>query len=100
MLCVGVSLAIVFEFFLRQIRSKGLSWLSGRMDNIVGNKIFSHLIGLSPTLIERASVSSQIARIKTFESIRDFFSGSVFLSLLEIPFVIIAVVVIYAIAGS
>lgn len=100
MLCVGVGLAIIFEFCLRQIRSQGLSWLAGRMDNIVGNKIFSHLIGLSPSLIERASVSSQIARIKTFESIRDFFSGSVFLSLLEIPFVIIALAVIYVIAGS
>ncbi len=100
MLCVGAGLAICFEFLLRQIRSEGLSWLAGRMDNIVGNKIFAHLIGLNPSLIERASVSSQIARIKTFESIRDFFSGSVFLSLLEIPFVVIALTVIYVIAGQ
>ena len=38
-----------------------------------------------PPAVERASVSSQIARIKTFESVRDFFSGSVFLSFLELP---------------
>lgn len=99
MLAVGAFIAIAFEWKLRNIRSTGLSWLSGRLDNVVGNRIFAHLIGLSPDLIERASVAAQIARIKTFESVRDFFSGSVFLSLLEAPFVFIAIIAIGFIAG-
>jgi ABC-type bacteriocin/lantibiotic exporter with double-glycine peptidase domain len=100
MLAIGAAIAIAFEWWLRKIRSRGLSWLAGRLDNIVGNRIFAHLIGLSPTLIERASVAAQIARIKTFESVRDFFAGSVFLSLLEAPFVIIAIAAISLIAGN
>lgn len=99
MLAVGAFIAIGFEWKLRNIRSMGLSWLAGRLDNIVGNKIFAHLIGLSPNLIEKASVAAQIARIKTFESVRDFFSGSVFLSLLEAPFVFIAIIAVAFIAG-
>lgn len=99
MLAVGAFVALGFEWKLRRIRSTGLSWLAGRLDNIVGNKIFAHLIGLSPDLIEKASVAAQIARIKTFESVRDFFSGSVFLSLLETPYVILSVAAIAAIAG-
>lgn len=99
MLVVGVLIAIGFEWRLRSIRSAGLSWLAGRLDNVVGNRIFSHLVGLSPDLIERASVAAQIARIKTFESVRDFFSGSVFLSLLETPFVFLAIAVVAVIAG-
>jgi len=99
MLTVGAIMAVGFEWVLRHIRSRGLSWFSARMDNVVSNRIFAHLIGLAPHLIERASVSAQIARIKTFESIRDFFSGSVFLSLVELPFVILSVLAIYAIAG-
>lgn len=100
MLVLGAVIAILFEWKLRHIRSTGLSWLSARLDNIVSNKIFAHLIGLSPKLIERASVAAQIARIKTFESVRDFFSGSVFLSVLEAPFVFIAVIAIATIAGK
>src|SRR5690606_25507289 len=99
MLSIGFLIAIGFEWKLRIIRSTGLSWLAGRLDNIVGNRIFSHLIGLSPDLIENASVAAQIARIKTFESVRDFFSGSVFLSLLEAPFVILSVLAIAFVAG-
>lgn len=100
MLAVGAGISILFEGLLRKMRSRGLSWLAARMDNIVGNAIFAHLTGLSPSLIERASVASQIARIKTFEAVRDFFSGSVFLSMLELPFVLIAAAAIYAIAGQ
>ncbi|MEZ5814457.1 MAG: ATP-binding cassette domain-containing protein [Alphaproteobacteria bacterium] len=100
MLALGAFIAIGFEWKLRNIRSTGLSWLAGRLDNIVGNKIFAHLIGLSPNMIERASVAAQIARIKTFESVRDFFSGSVFLSLLEAPFVFLSIAAVALIAGK
>jgi len=99
MIVFGMALAAAFEMVLRSMRSRGLSWIAARMDNIVGNKIFAHLIGLSPDLIERASVSAQIARIKTFESIRDFFCGSVFLSIIELPFVVLAIGAIYFVAG-
>lgn len=98
-LAMGVGIAIIAEGFLRFIRSKSLSWLGGRLDNIVSNRIFDHLIHLAPAYIERASIPSQIARIKTFESIRDFFSGSVFMSVLELPFMVIALLVIGFIAG-
>lgn len=100
MLALGAFVAIGFEWKLRNIRSAGLSWLAGRLDNIVGNRIFAHLIGLSPDLIEKASVAAQIARIKTFESVRDFFSGSVFLSLLEAPFVVLSIAAVAFIAGK
>lgn len=99
MLAVGVGFSLVIEWMLRSVRSGHLSSLAGRLDNIVSNRIFSHLLQLSPEYIERASVPSQIARIKAFESVRDFFSGSVFLSLLEMPFMIVALIAIAAIAG-
>lgn len=100
MISVGAGIALFFEWRLRVIRSTGLSWLAGRLDNIVGNRIFSHLIGLPPDLIEKASVAAQIARIKTFEAVRDFFSGSVFLSLLDAPFVILSIAAVALIAGE
>lgn len=99
MLAVGVGAGVLIEWGLRNLRSRRLSWLAARLDNIVGNKIFDHLLHLSPTYIERASIASQVARMKTFESVRDFFSGPVFLSLLEMPFVVIALAAIGIIAG-
>jgi ATP-binding cassette subfamily C protein LapB len=99
-LAAGVSMALLAEWALRDIRSEGLAWMTARLDNLVGSKIFAHLIGLPPALIERASVAAQVARVRTFESVRDFFSSAVFLSFLEIPFVLIALGVMWAIAGT
>ncbi len=99
MLSVGVGMAIVLEWFLRQTQSKILSGFASRLDNVVSNHIFGRLLSLSPGYIERASVPAQVARMKTFESVRDFFSGGVFLALLEMPFSLIALIAIAAIAG-
>ncbi len=99
MLCVGAIAAMCFDGAFRAVRASGLSWVSGRLDNIVGNRIFSHLLSLPPSIIENASVSSQISRIKTFEAARDFFSSPAFMSALDAPFVVLSIVVLYFVAG-
>ncbi|MBI1363749.1 MAG: ATP-binding cassette domain-containing protein [Proteobacteria bacterium] len=95
----GVAIAISFEWLLRTLRSSSLSWLAARLDGLVGNAVFAQLIQLPPSVIEQASVAAQIARIKTFEYVRDFFSGPVFLSVMEMPFVLLALALIALIAG-
>ena len=98
-LVFGVVLAVCAEILMRDKRSQGVSWLAGRLDNIVGNQIFARLVGLPPAEIERATVAAQVARIKTFESVRDFFSGPLFLSLLEMPFVLVSFTAMAVVGG-
>lgn len=91
-LLFGASLAIISEWLLRSIRTNSLTWFSTRLNNIVSTKIFEQLMLIPPIFTERASVSSQISRLKAFESVRDFFSSSLFASLIELPFTLIAVI--------
>ncbi|MGD2131955.1 MAG: ATP-binding cassette domain-containing protein [Maricaulaceae bacterium] len=98
-LAVGAGLAIAMEFALRAVRAHGVSWLAARLDNIVSNKIFAQLLELPPADVERASVPAQIARIKTFEAVRDFFCSGAFLYFLELPFVLLSLTMIAVIAG-
>lgn len=99
MLAVGAMIAVGAEWGLRALRSRHLSWLACRLDNLVSNRVFAHLLHLSPRLIEGAPVQSQVARLKTYESVRDFFSSPMFLSVVELPFTLIALSVIAIIAG-
>ncbi len=99
MLSSGMVMALYVEWLLRKLRSRSMSWLTARVDNIVGNKIFAHMLNLTPQYIENASLTGQIARIRTFESARDFFSGGVFLSAIEIPFTVLSLIIIYLVAG-
>lgn len=98
-LAAGVVLAIAGEWALRSLRSRHLSWLACRLDNLVSNKVFRQLVNLPPRMIEGASVQAQIARLKTYEAVRDFFSSPLFLSVIELPFTIIALGVIAVIGG-
>lgn len=100
MLFAGGAFIITMELVFRSLRSKSLAWFATRIDNIIGNKIFSQLTGLAPGTIERASIASQIARIKTFEAVRDFFNSPVFLSMLEIIYAPITLLALWAISGS
>ncbi|MEM8663893.1 MAG: ATP-binding cassette domain-containing protein [Pseudomonadota bacterium] len=99
MLAVGLAITVGFECWMRNIRASGLNWFSARLDNVVGNKIFTHLLDLAPELTARASVSSQIARIKTFEALRDFLASAPFLAIMDLPFVAIALIAMAVIAG-
>jgi ATP-binding cassette subfamily C protein LapB len=100
MLLVGLFCAIALEWRLRSLRTDALAWLTARLDYVVGASIFERLLLLAPSFVERAAVAAQIARIKTFESVRDFFSGPVFLAVLELPTILIALAAISYLAGT
>lgn len=98
-LIAGMAVGVLFEWLLRSYRGRVISWMAARIDWVVGTSIVAKLFALPPVYVERAAVSAQIARIKTFEAIREFFAGSTFFSVLELPFVIVSVAAIAAVAG-
>ncbi len=95
----GVIFAISAEAALRYLRARSLAFFGVRVDAIVSATIFERLMYLPPRLIESSSIPSQVARIKDFDSIRDFFSGGAGISVLELPFTLIFLVVIAIIGG-
>lgn len=98
-LALGVALAIGMEWILRAVRSHILAWLAARMDFVIGTAVFERLVMLPPAFVERASPAAQIARLRTFESVRDFFSGPVFMSVMDLPSVLVALAALAWFAG-
>lgn len=98
-LLLGISVAIVVECVLRYMRVHALSWFGARINHIVSTSIFEQLLYMPALYVEHASVSSQLARLKAFESVRDFFTGPMFLVVLELPFVVVLLAAIWMIAG-
>ncbi len=95
----GVGIAIVCDLILRSIRSKIMAFIGARLDNIVGIAIFHKILFLPPAFTERATIGAQVARIKDFETIRDFFTGPMALVLFELPFVVIFIATIAFLGG-
>ncbi len=96
----GLGIALSIELVLRMLRSKTIGMVAGRLDYIIGVETLKKLLYLPPQLTERATVSSQLTRLKQFESIRDLFSGSAASLFLELPFVLFFIVVLALLAGE
>ncbi|WP_084148948.1 peptidase domain-containing ABC transporter [Terasakiella pusilla] len=96
---IGVSIAIICDYVLRRIRTRIFAFVGARIDNIVGNEVFKRIMFLPPAFTERATIGAQVARIKDFESVREFFTGPMAVVLFEIPFSFIFVIVIFILGG-
>ncbi len=95
----GVGLALGFELLLRVVRSKEQAYIGARFDYLVGTKVFEQILHLPPVFTERAPVGGQVSRLRSFESLREIFSGSLANTIMDLPFVLLFVLVIGFIAG-
>ena len=99
-LAIGTVMAIGFESLLRYLRARSLAFFGVRIDAIITQSIFERLLYLPPRIVESSSIPAQIARLKDFDSVRNFFSGPVGINLIEIPFTLTFIFTIYFIGGS
>ncbi len=96
---IGVAMAIGFDVLLRGLRARMLAYIGGRLDSIVGNAVFQRILYLPPSFTERATIGAQVARIKDFESVREFFTGPLANTFMELPFVLLYVIVLAILGG-
>ncbi|MCP5369963.1 MAG: ATP-binding cassette domain-containing protein [Rickettsiaceae bacterium] len=96
---IGISVAFGAESALRIYRLRALVWLGARLDNIISTAIFERLVFTKAHNTETIPIAAQIARLRSFESIRQFFTGSLFGVMIELPFTVILLAAIWFIAG-
>ncbi len=95
----GIIMALGLELWFRWLRSRSLAYIGGRIDHLVGSAAFQQVLYLPAMYTETAPVGGQMARLKEFESVREFFSGPLAESLLDLPFLILFLAVIGIIGG-
>jgi ATP-binding cassette subfamily C protein LapB len=96
---LGIILALCAIQFVHIIQNRALSYLGARLDMIIGTEVIRQVLNLPLPLVEGASVASQVSRLKQFDNIRETFTGPIAQILLEGPFMIIFLIVLYMIGG-
>ena len=97
---IGIGIAMTGIILLYRVRGNMLAVLSSRLDKSIGNHIFERLLFLAPSYTENASVGSQVARIRDFDRLREFLSGSMMATFFDTPFIFIAIVIIGILGGN
>jgi ATP-binding cassette subfamily C protein LapB len=94
MLAVGAGIVIATNLALRSIRARTMAYFGARIDSLIGMKSFEVLLNMPVSMIESAPISAQVSRLKQFESMRDFFTGTLATSIVDIPFIFIFLIAI------
>jgi ATP-binding cassette subfamily C protein LapB len=97
-LAIGVFLVMLFDFILKNTRSHYLGLANKRADIIMSNKIFDQLLNIRLDQ-KPASTGMFLSRLQSFESVREFFTTATIAAIVDLPFIIIFIGIIFFIAG-
>ncbi|WP_241294177.1 type I secretion system permease/ATPase [Burkholderia stabilis] len=97
-LAIGVALAMLLEAVSRHVRAHVLDTAGKKADLVLGSLLFRQALAIR---MERrpASAGSFAHRLREFESVRDFATSATLSAVSDLPFVLLFVAVIFAVAG-
>jgi len=95
---IGVFLIYVLDTFLKFTRTNLLETAAKKSDVIISSRIFEKVLALKMADLPR-SVGSFASNIKDFDSIRSFLTNATLTSLIDLPFALLFLGVIFYIAG-
>ena len=97
-LAIGVGIAIFFDTLLKGARGRIVERASINADITVNEDIFEQFTEVANTK-DRKSIGELSSVTRDFEVYREFMSSATVLTLVDLPFVLVFVVVIYLISG-
>ena len=97
-LTIGAVLAIAFECIGRLVRSELTDAAGKKADLVISAALFRRVMAID---LSRKPISSgsYASNLRDFESVREFLSSGMFLALVDLPFVLLYVAVIFLFAG-
>lgn len=95
---IGIILVFVLDFFLKTTRSYMLEVAAKKSDVIMSSIIFEKVLDLKMS-VHPDSVGFFANSIKNFESVRSFFTTATMTAVIDFPFTIVFISVMYYIAG-
>ncbi|KTD61812.1 type I secretion system permease/ATPase [Legionella spiritensis] len=98
-LASGVALVFFFDLVLKTLRAYFIDIASKHCDKELSASIFQQILGIN--MIQRPkSVGALANTVQSFEVFRDFITSSTITVLIDLPFSLIFIFVIYLIAGN
>jgi len=96
---IGALVVFSFDFVLRVLRAYVIDTVGRRVDVRLAARIFEHVLGMK--LAHRPGAAGAFAsHLRELESIRDFFSSATIVSVVDLPFVLLFMLLIWWIGGA
>lgn len=97
-LAIGITVAFLFDFLLKTLRTRCLDIAGKKTDMIVSASLFERITGMAMKA-RPARMGSFAQNIHEIQSLRDFLSSLTMATLIDIPFTVLMLLVIGIIGG-
>jgi len=97
-LSTGIVIIYIFDFIFRFLRMYLLEIASKKSDIIISSKIFEQILNMK-LAYKFKSVGAFASNIREFDTLRNFLSSATLTILIDIPFILLFLFVIYILAG-
>lgn len=97
-LAIGITIAYVFDFLLRNLRSYFVDVAGRNADVILASRLMQQVLSMRLDA-KPDSTGSLVNNLREFESLREFFSSTTMTALIDIPFLLIFLFIIWFIGG-
>lgn len=94
-LAAGMTLFMVFTALLTWTRQYLILHTGNRVDAALGSRVFEHLFRLPPLYFQHRPTGIVAARLQGIETIREFISSAAVALVLDLPFLLVFVVVMF-----
>ena len=97
LIVIGIALLIfmVFTAAMTWVRQYLVLHTGNRIDAVLGSQVFEHLFKLPPRYFDHRPTGTLVARIYGVETIREFISGAAVTLLLDVPFLLIFLAIMF-----
>lgn len=92
---IGLFVFMIFSALMTWVRQYLVLHTGNRVDAVLGTRVFEHLFALSPRYFEHRPTGVIVARLSGVETIREFIAGAAVSLLLDIPFLVIFLAVMF-----
>lgn len=97
-LTIGVSIALLFDFLIKTLRAGFIDRAGQRADMAMGRRIFDQLLDMQ-MYARKGSTGALASTLREFETLRDFFTSATLVAVVDLPFIVLFIWVIYLIGG-
>lgn len=97
-LATGIAVVFVFDLLLKLLRSFFIDLAGKKSDLLISSKIFAKVMGIKMEA-RPPSVGAFARHMQEFESIREFFTSATVSALIDLPFAILFLAIIWLVAG-
>lgn len=94
-LAIGMSVFIIFTTILTWVRQYLILHTGNRVDAVLGSEVFEHLFKLPPLYFQHRPTGVIAARLQGIETIREFVSSAAVTLMLDLPFLLIFVAIMF-----